>query len=128
MTKRHFKISTFARYGIVGAIGTLIDFSVLVILVELFEVSPIIANVPAFLLAVVNNYALNKSWTFKFKGTAHVKQFSKFLLVSCVGLLINILFMPVLLSIGFWYIVAKCIIILLVLIWNFTLNSIWTFK
>ncbi len=124
----HFTLSTFIRYSVVGASGTVIDFSVLIFLVEVGKIHPLAASLPAFLLAVINNYLLNRFWTYRNKESALIKQMAKFLAVSIVGLLINSSLMYVLLEAGLWYVLAKVLIIAVVICWNFSANSLWTFR
>ena len=124
----HFTLPTFLRYSVVGASGTAIDFCVLILLVEALGIPPLPASIPAFLLAVINNYLLNRYWTYRNKESALIKQMAKFLAVSLVGLLINSSLMYLLLEIGLWYVLAKILIIGVVIIWNFSANSMWTFR
>lgn len=124
----HFTLPTFLRYAAVGASGTLIDFCVLILLVEKFGLPPLAANIPAFLLAVINNYLLNRYWTYRNKEKAFLKQLAKFFSVSLVGLLLSSLLMYLLLEADIWYVLAKILIIGVVLMWNFSANSLWTFK
>lgn len=124
----HFNVPTFARYAVVGVIGTAIDFGTLVLFVECFSVPPLLANLFAFLFAVTNNYVLNRRWTYKEKEAKFFQQMAKFFLVSIVGLLLNSSLMYLFLEIGVWYVFAKVCIIGVVMVWNFTANSLWTFK
>jgi putative flippase GtrA len=118
----------FLKYSAVGFSGTLIDFVVLIFLVEVFAWPVLIANTISFLLAVINNYSWNKLWTYKDKNKRVVHQFTKFLCVSVVGFAINSLLMLIFLKVGIWYVAAKVFIVAIVLIWNFIMNTLWTFR
>ena len=119
----------FFKYCVVGVSGTLIDLAALYVLVEYAEMAVIPAAVVAFLLAVVNNYVLNKIWTFKSRSKNYRKQFIKFLIVSVIGLGLTILFMGIFVEIFvIWYMFAKVLTSLIVLTWNFLGNKYWTFK
>ena len=119
----------FFKYCVVGVSGTLIDLAALYVLVEYAEMAVISAAVVAFLLAVVNNYVLNKIWTFKSRSKNYRKQFIKFLIVSVIGLGLTILFMGIFVEIFvIWYMFAKVLTSLIVLTWNFLGNKYWTFK
>jgi len=122
------KYKRFIKFCIVGGIGALIDLGILIFLVEIFAIPVLLANVISFTLAVMNNFILNKIWTFNCKSKQYLKQFTQFLLISLIGLLINIILMHFLILLGFYYILAKIIIIVIISLWNFFANKYWTFK
>lgn len=118
-----------SKYIIVGIIGTLIDMLVLVLLVEVFACPILWAATIAFVFAATNNFIFNKWWTFKDDSKYIAHQYTKFLIVSVVGLLMTVTLMHVFVGvIGIWYIIAKALTSLLVLVWNFFANKQWTFK
>lgn len=119
----------FFKYSIVGVIGTFLDLAALYLLVEYGRMEVIPASVVSFLLAVVNNFIFNKIWTFQNKSTNYRKLFIKFLIVSIVGLLLTITCMYIFVNlIKIWYMFAKALTSLVVLIWNFLGNKFWTFR
>ena len=120
--------NTFIKYCAVGAIGTAIDFGILLLLVEAFSAPVIASNTVSFIAAATNNYILNKKWTFKDSDTRLIRQYGKFLAVSAMGLIINSVLMYLMVRAGVWYVSAKAVIIAIVLFWNFIANSIWTFN
>lgn len=119
----------FFRYAVVGTLGTAIDLGSLYLLVEYAHLGVMFATTIAFVLAVINNFILNKIWTFENKHKNFRKQFVKFMLVSLVGLALTEGFMYFFTFIvGIWYLYAKAITSLIVLTWNFLGNKHWTFK
>lgn len=138
-TKRFFK------FAFVGALGSVTDFSLLFFLVEVVGLVPFIANGFSFSAAVLQNFLLNRWWTFP-ESRTHSKRrlMLKFALVSIVGLGINLaVFLIVDQSLRpFWndlfsntevgfrasYLFAKLFSIGVVLFWNFAANRLWTFK
>lgn len=119
----------FFKYAFVGIMGTFIDLAALYLLVEYARLEVIPASIVSFLLAVINNFILNKIWTFQNKSTNYRKLFIKFLIVSVVGLLLTIACMYILVHvIKIWYMFAKIITSIIVLTWNFLGNKFWTFK
>lgn len=122
------KFRPFIKYAIVGVLGTAIDLGALYLLVEYARMDVILASVFSFLLAVVNNFILNKAWTFQNKSKNYRKLFIKFLIVSLVGLLLTVSCMHLFVNVAnIWYIFAKAITSLIVLSWNFLGNKFWTF-
>jgi len=80
----------FAKFFLVGGMNTLVDLGILNLLIFVSEISSglwySVFKGFSFLVATINSYLWNKLWTFKTgKGT-----FSQFLVVSFIGLLINV--------------------------------------
>lgn len=123
------KFKPLIKYATVGIIGTAIDIGSLYLFVEYAGIPVIPASVLSFLLAVVNNFVLNKAWTFQNKSKNYRKLFIKFLIVSIVGLLLTVFCMYLFVNIAhIWYIFAKALTSLIVLSWNFLGNKFWTFN
>ena len=118
------------RYAIVGASGVVVDLSVLALLVEVIGVPLLIANVVSFGVAVAGNYALNARWTFHARGRrAHVTGGAWFLFAALVGLAINEVGLWLLATrLGVFYVGAKIALVVLVFAWNYTFNSVVTFR
>ena len=76
------------RFGITGMIGMCIDFGVTYFLREKIKWNKYLANTCGFTLAVVNNYLLNRYWTFESQGN-WLPEFGRFVLLSLIGLLLN---------------------------------------
>lgn len=129
------KYATFLRYAVVGALGTAVDLGTLALLTELSGIDPQTSPLfplfvtCAFLAAVINNYILNRLWTFKSQDKNVAAQFLRFLLVSVGGFLLTLLLMWVMVSgLKVWYLLAKALTSLIVLVWNFGLNKMWAFR
>jgi len=63
-------IRQFGRYAVVGGMGTVSDFVVTVFLIELGGVTVLLAGACGFAVAVVQNFLLNRLWTFP--GSDHL--------------------------------------------------------
>ncbi len=117
------------RYSIVGMSGTVLDLSLLFVLVEFLQWHVLSAAAVSFVAAATSNFVLNKKWTFKNRNKAYHQQYLKFFLVSVVGLLLTILLMFLLnIILGIWYLLAKALTSLIVLLWNYLGNRQWTFR
>ena len=127
------KISTFIfrvlKFGICGSIGMLIDFSFTILFKEYFQLNPYLSNLLGVSIAMVIVFNLNKRWTFADSNSNVRKQFQQFFIVSSFGFIWNsalvYLFHQ---NLGFSFYLGKFFAIVLVAIWNFSLNSIFTFK
>ncbi|MFN8244243.1 MAG: GtrA family protein [Ferruginibacter sp.] len=116
------------RFGLTGISGMLLDFGITWLLKEKLLVNKFIANSAGFSVAVINNYLLNRYWTFEQQGAVIPLQFLKFLLVSLAGLSINnLLLYGLTRSERLNFYLAKLLVILVVFCWNYTLNVLYTF-
>jgi putative flippase GtrA len=143
------EVKRFIKFAIVGAAGMLTHLTIFNILLalRLYPAAwwPNAANAIGFSIAVMQNFSLNRRWTFPESRSRGVGgQLGQFILVSLVGLAIN--------SAVFWAVnhllesfwtttiantdVAHVIgnnfalasAIGVVLFWNFTINRLWTFR
>lgn len=123
------RLKPFAKYCIVGVLGTTIDVGVLWLLVHFGGMAVLAATTISFTVSVANNFLLNKFWTFRSPSTNYRKLFIKFILVSLGGLgLTNVCMWLLVHELMIWYIWAKLITSALVLVWNFLANKYWTFR
>lgn len=139
------EVKRFAKFAIVGAAGSVTDFTVLNVLVQLFGLKPVWANIFSFAAAVIQNFVLNRRWTFpESKQRQAGRQLLQFALISIIGLGINTLILATVdhLLINFWthlvghehlgftisYNFAKLVAIGVVLFWNFAGNRLWTYR
>ena len=117
------------KFGIVGVSGMIVDFGTTWILKEKLKVPKYIANSTGFTLAATSNYILNRIWTFNSTDPHIVSQFLKFFIISVLGLLLNNLiiyfFTDFKYRINFY--ISKGIATLLVFLWNFFMNYLFTF-
>ena len=117
----------FSLFTLVGALGTLAHYLLLVILVELVGINAVIASTAGALLGAIINYVLNYRFTFNSR-TSHRIALPKFLAVATGGFLINALLMWVAVDLTkLHYILGQVITTSLVLLWNFIVNRYWTF-
>lgn len=112
----------------VGISAAIVDFGLLYILTEFGHLHYLLSATISFIAAVIVNYSLNKSWTFASSGS-HLKQFPIFLMVAVCGIIINngILYTGVE-KFDIWYIYAKIIATVVVMVWNFAWNKHLTFR
>jgi putative flippase GtrA len=117
------------KFGLTGLLGMGIDFGTTWIVKEQFKWNKYIANCCGFLLAVVCNYWINRHWTFESINQLWMTEFTKFLMISLIGLALNSSFIYLFhkkKEMNFYF--AKFLAILLVFIWNFSANAYFTFK
>lgn len=130
------EVTRFTRFLTVGAVGTLLDFSILTVL-KLAGLPTLFANSLSFTAGLLNNFTWNRLWTFGDIVKADWRrQFAQFTLVSLIGLTLNNLIvlslegiLGTLLGQPQWgYLPAKVIATGVVVFWNYFANRTWTFK
>lgn len=122
---------TFVRFVLVGISGTAVDYLTYYFLTRYLHFSPLEANPLSVEAAIIWNFTLNNLWTFSARHAQ--KRFSKKILAyqitSFGGLMLSqtqILIFTNYLSI--YDLLAKALGIPLVAIFNYLINSRWTFK
>jgi len=129
------EIVRFLKFGVVGTIGAVVDFSVLNLGIQVFGLEKWLANTFSFFAAVLSNFTWNRLWTFpESRERPMGPQMVQFFVVNLVGYGINQL---IFLSLDhyvfepwgvFGYNLSKAIAIGVVLFWNFGANRIWTYR
>lgn len=118
----------FVKFGVVGFSGVFVDFGLTYLFKEKLKVQKYVANAIGFTSAATSNYFLNRIWTFHSQNPEIAIEYSQFLAISLVGLLINTLVIWLLVSktkANFY--LAKLAAIFIVTIWNFVINLNYTF-
>ncbi len=125
----------FAKFALVGVLGTAVDFAVLNLLVLGAATPKVLANTFSFAAGALNNFSWNRLWTFPESRQRPLgRQLGQFFAVSMGGLAIN---QALFLSLDRWlfagwgplgYNLAKAVAVTVVLFWNFGANRIWTYR
>lgn len=114
-------------YAIIGALGTVIHFGTLFLLVEFAGFMALTASTIGFVITVLVSYLLNYYWTFS-ATSDHRGTFLRYLTVSCTGLMLNTLIMWLglsLLELHYGY--AQLLVVLVIPASNYLMNRFWTF-
>jgi putative flippase GtrA len=135
----------FLKFAVVGALGAVIDFGVMNLLVNLTHAPFVIAGTISFICAVISNFTWNRFWTYpESRSKPLIGQLGQFSLVNAAGLLIRIPILrygePALNNLlTNLPITAKsqqflshnttlAIAIGIVMLWNFFVNRYWTYS
>jgi putative flippase GtrA len=117
------------KFGLVGASGYLINLVVFALLTQVADVHHIAAAVAAFCVALTNNFAWNRHWTFRAHDGHAGFQAVRFLAVSTIGLGFNLAVLQLLVvTIGLAELPAQAIAVALSMPVNFLGNKLWTFS
>lgn len=114
-----------ARYGVIGVTGVALDFIIFALLVRV-GIFPVVATAIGTLVGIVNNYAWNSYFNFRFALSR--KRGARFLIVGLVGLASSAGLLQLLVTAGLDPLVAKWISFPIVVGCQFLANKFWTFK
>jgi putative flippase GtrA len=115
-----------AKFGVVGALGYLINLAVYVAVLDL---GPHPAAAISFVVAAASNYWWNRHWTFAESKGSFGLQGARFFLVSFTAFWVNQLWLLVFIDWLDWgKVVSQAIAIVLVTPLNFLGNKLWSFR
>lgn len=126
----------FVKFAVVGGVGTLVNLAVfsfiIFVWVKARGTRPLlveqVASGVAFCVAVVSNFVLNRRWTFRHRGPV-ITHFSRFFVVSLVGLGLNVLGYTALHQwLGLEEHLSQLLAIGIVTPFNFFGSKLWAFR
>jgi putative flippase GtrA len=115
-------------FCVVGAAGYVVNLVVYTVLLKGTSLDYIAAAIGSFLVAVTNNYLLNRLWTFRRQRGRVGRQGLRFFVVSTISLGANLLVLHLLVQTGTGKILSQAIAIVLVTPLNFVGNKLWSFR
>ena len=121
-------MKTLVKFLGVGVIATLIQYLILVVLVEKTTALPYIASAIGYLISAIFNYLVN--YYFSFGSSAdHITAISKFFVVVAIGLSINSALMFFATEVAkFGYVVSQLGTTAFVTFSNFIFLKNWAYK
>ena len=117
------------RFGLVGGIGFVVNLAVYTLLVHALGADYRVANVIAWLIAVLNNFVLNRHWTFDASGGRARSQAIRFLVVSLVAEAFSLLLLTLFVEgAGIDKVAAQAMAVAASMPLNFLGNKLWSFR
>ncbi len=118
----------FLKFGVVGCSGVIVDFGITYLCKEKLKIQKYISNAIGFSFAATSNYFLNRIWTFESKNPEITFEYLRFFGISLIGLGISTLFLWILVSkFKKNFYISKAFVIVVVMVWNFFANLLYTF-
>jgi putative flippase GtrA len=117
-----------AKFCVVGAAGYVVNLAVYSLLLNWANLPYWLAATGSFLVAVSNNYVLNRLWTFRHQRGHIAYQGLRFLIVSVVVYGANLALLTAFIHGGIGKIVSQAIAVVLVTPLNFLGNKLWSFR
>lgn len=122
-------IKQILKFGVVGVVAFLIDYSLLYILTEFMSIHYMISSVISFTVSLIFNYIASIYWVFDVKKKQTIKEIFVFAILSIIGLGINQLVMYLMTDIGhIYYMLSKLVATAIVMVWNFVTRKIFIEK
>jgi putative flippase GtrA len=117
------------RFGVVGAVGFIVNIAVYTLFVHSIGVDYHVAAVAAWLVAVMNNFVLNRHWTFDAREGQARFQAVRFVVVSLVAFGCSLLLLTLLVENGgLAKVPAQAIAVAASTPLNFLGNKLWSFR
>ncbi len=114
------------KFLLTGGTSALIQYLLLITLVEFLHVSETPSSALAFTLSAIFNYCVNYYFTFEAKNS-HKKTLVKFSITASLGLSLNTCIFWLGVSIFPHYILAQCLATGVTLLSNFALHKYWIY-
>lgn len=117
------------RFALVGGVGFLVNLAVYALAVHPVGMDFRIASVVAWLVAVLNNFVLNRHWTFDARGGRAHAQAVRFFLVSLLAEAFSLALLTLLVEgAGLAKVPAQALAVAASMPLNFLGNKLWSFR
>ena len=121
-------IIRFVKFGMVGVLNTLVNWSIFFIL-ETCGVYYILANIISYSLSTIHSYLWNTLWVFKYKDKVSTDTTFKFILLNIIGLCLNTAILYILVDLcNLNKFIGLVITTAIVMIINYVVNKLWVFS
>ena len=114
----------FACFSGIGVLNTAIHVAAVVLMVEVYRIHPVAANVAAFMLANIFSYWANARWSFR--GSHDTARYLRFLTISLLGLLTTALLSALANALGWHYLAGIALILMILPTITFLAHRKWT--
>lgn len=123
------KLKHITRFGCVGCLNTMLDFTVFCLLNSLFGINYVISQIVSYSSGTLNSYILNKFWTFDDTRTSKktTKEIVQFIVVNSASLSVSLIGLSVLMNSSINSFFAKIISMALAQVVNFLGYRFWVF-
>lgn len=118
---------SFLRFLVVGGTATALQYLIMFALIRAIAMNAVWASGIGFVISAAFNYLANARFTFR-RATSHSQSLPRFLVTLGAGCLINVVVLYCLTRLGVSLILSQLLTTGVVLIWNYTINAIWTFR
>ncbi|MCU0579658.1 MAG: GtrA family protein [Desulfobacterota bacterium] len=122
----------FLRFSLVGSSGVLVNLAVYTFAIYGLSWHYLPAGTLSFLVAMTNNFILNRYWTFKSHQTGQAGaggQYFRYFVVTLFGYLVNMALLWVFIDGLHWHeVLSQLLAIMVTTLSNFLGSKLWAFK
>ena len=123
----------FVRFALVGLSGTGVNMGTFWLLTRVAHAPDLAAIVAGYVAATLSNFVLNDAWTFRDRRTkgaeATMTRLARFCLVSGVAIgIYYAIYIPLTRNLEVYDLLALGIAIVVGMLWNFSVNFLWTWR
>lgn len=111
----------------VGGFATGLQYVLALLFAYLLGMSAPLASTLGYAISAVANYLLNARLTFR-STRSHRQTAPRFIVVAGTGLALNYLLLSCFVGFGLHVVIAQILTTLFVILWNYVINALWTFK
>jgi putative flippase GtrA len=116
------------RFAVVGVGTAALYYALLYASVEYLAMNATVASSLVYLLVLGFNYLMHRSWTFS-QSSTHTHTLWRYLVMVFCGFCINAAIMYTGVSLtAMNYLLVQGVAMLTVIVWNFTLSTLWVFR
>lgn len=117
----------FVTYAAVGAVGTLVQYVILIACVGWHLSGPVVGSTLGAGGGAIVNYFLNARYIFR--AQSHASSIPKFAITALLAAALNALLMKILIdTLDVYFIVAQLLSTGAILCFTYGLNLVWTFR
>lgn len=119
--------SPLLKFLLVGGLSFALDLGLLVVLHEFLGVELVLSTTVAFLVSLVFNFVLQRTFTFQAANNKSVSA-AKYIALVVVNVAVTDLIVKGFDSMDLWYGIGKVVATVLTTAWNFFLYRHWIFR
>lgn len=123
----NFTVRSLVTFLFVGGFATAIQYAIILFTVYALGWTVVYGSTLGFIVSAIVNYLLNVRLTFR-STQSHTQTAPRFFVVAGSGLMLNYGMLSLLLSLGAHAVIAQIFTTIGVLIWNYVVSGIWTFR
>src|SRR5437870_1409705 len=87
-----FQISEIARYLVAGSLSVALNLLIICVLTDVFGVPYLLSICVCFVTVTLVSFYLNRTWTFRKRGSAMPPDLARFVLITLAQLMLSVTF------------------------------------
>ena len=119
--------SSFVSFVLVGASATSLHYLIMLFLIYVLSLDSVISSAIGYLISSFYNYWANSKYSFGGQSH-HRRNIPRFYFVASIGLILNQIVLITGSHLKLSLILSQISATALVLLWNYSVNAIWTFS